>query len=195
MIAMQYSFRLPADYNMDIIDSRIRDKGPMLDDFPDLAFKAYLVARQSQPDVPSDGTGSRDNLYAPFYLWSHPRGMENFLCGPGFAALAASFGRPKVTSWIPWAATAASDIRRATFATRQCSFIGADESLDDLRQSAIRQHQNLLDAGAIAVVCGFDPAEWGRVQFALWPDHPPARWKDDRETQTYRVGHVSYPGI
>jgi hypothetical protein len=34
MIAMQYSFVLLADYDMAIIDRRIRDKGPLLDGFP-----------------------------------------------------------------------------------------------------------------------------------------------------------------
>ena len=33
MIAMQYSFVLPADYDMAIIDRRIREKGPLLDGF------------------------------------------------------------------------------------------------------------------------------------------------------------------
>ncbi|MGO6908064.1 DUF4865 family protein, partial [Rhizobium ruizarguesonis] len=46
MITMQYSFTLPADYDMSIIDRRIRDKGPLLDGFPNLGFKAYLSARK-----------------------------------------------------------------------------------------------------------------------------------------------------
>ena len=46
MIAMQYGFTLPADYDMTIIDRRMRDKGPLLDGFPDLRFKAYLAARR-----------------------------------------------------------------------------------------------------------------------------------------------------
>ena len=46
MIAMQYSLTLPADYDMAIIDRRIRDKGALLDGFPRLRFKAYLSARK-----------------------------------------------------------------------------------------------------------------------------------------------------
>src|SRR5271165_2720611 len=48
MIAMQYSFTLPADYDMSVIDRRIADKGPLLDGFPGLQFKAYLVARRGE---------------------------------------------------------------------------------------------------------------------------------------------------
>ena len=62
MIAMQYRFTLPADYDMSIIERRIRDKGPLLDRFPGLGFKAYLYA------VADDtATGGRENLYAPFW--------------------------------------------------------------------------------------------------------------------------------
>ena len=44
MIAMQYNFTLPADYDMGIVERRITEKGPLLDDFPKLKFKAYLSA-------------------------------------------------------------------------------------------------------------------------------------------------------
>jgi len=40
MIAMQYRFPLPADYDMAIIDRRIADKGHLTDGFPGLLFKA-----------------------------------------------------------------------------------------------------------------------------------------------------------
>lgn len=59
MMAMQYSFTLPADYDMEIIDRRIRDKGPAMDGFLHLGFKAFLSARRGE-------SGSRENLYAPF---------------------------------------------------------------------------------------------------------------------------------
>lgn len=93
MIAMQYSFTLPADYDMSIVDRRIRDKGPLLDGFPNLGFKAYLSARKGE-------FGSHDNVYAPFYLWQRPEGATDFLCGPGFEALTGAFGWPQVMTWI-----------------------------------------------------------------------------------------------
>jgi Domain of unknown function (DUF4865) len=40
MIAMQYNFTLPADYDMSVIDRRIADKGPLLDGFPGFKFKS-----------------------------------------------------------------------------------------------------------------------------------------------------------
>ena len=60
---MQYSFVLPADYDMAIIRQRIADKGHLLDAYPNLLFKAYLSADRQSSTQPS-----RHNLYAPFYL-------------------------------------------------------------------------------------------------------------------------------
>ena len=61
MIAMQYSFTLPADYDMAIVHRRIAEKGHLLDDFPQLHFKAYLSAQRDDESL-----ASRENLYAPF---------------------------------------------------------------------------------------------------------------------------------
>jgi hypothetical protein len=47
MLAMQYSFTFPADYDMAIIERRIAENGHRLDGFPGLLFKAYLYARRS----------------------------------------------------------------------------------------------------------------------------------------------------
>lgn len=108
MIAMQYSFTLPADYDMSIVDRRIRDKGPLLDGFPNLGFKAYLGARRGE-------CASRDNLYAPFYLWQKPEGASDFLCGAGFEALTGAFGWPTVRTWIVWQAELSAEIAAARF--------------------------------------------------------------------------------
>lgn len=90
MIAMQYRFRLPADYDMDIIRTRIRSGGPQLDNFPGLLFKAfcYSEAEAGEP------------LYAPFYLWQNSAGMKHFLCSTGFQRLTRDFGWPQIDTWL-----------------------------------------------------------------------------------------------
>ncbi len=45
MLAMQYSFTLPADYDMAIIQDRITRFGHLLDNAPQLLIKAYLYAQ------------------------------------------------------------------------------------------------------------------------------------------------------
>ncbi|EJZ18353.1 DUF4865 family protein [Rhizobium sp. Pop5] len=180
MIAMQYSFTLPADYDMSIIDRRIRDKGPLLDGFPNLGFKAYLSARRGE-------FGSRDNLYAPFYLWQKPEGASDFLCSPGFEALTSAFGRPQVKTWIVWEAQFSPDIGAAAFATRNILQTEPHAPLADLRRAESAEAEADVAAGALASVSGFEPTTWTRVRFSLW--------REPREigehTQAYRVGHMS----
>lgn len=184
MIALQYSITLPADYDMAIIDRRIAEKGPLLDNFPGLAFKAYLTARRDGGDL-----RSQDNLYAPFYVWRSTEGLNDFLCGPGFAALARSFGRPEVQSWIPWQAELAPGIAQAGFATREILTVPPHADLEALRHR--ESEEAVVDVerrGALAAVAGFAPAGWTRVRFRLWRDAP----GDLRDgVQAYRVGHMS----
>jgi hypothetical protein len=169
MIAMQYSITLPADYDMDIIDRRIAEKGHLTDGFPGLVFKAYLSAR-----------GAPDNLYAPFYLWRDAEGMNRFLSGPGFAGLTRSFGWPVVRIWSAWAVRL-GDLRQARHATRETGTIEPHADLAALRM----RHQSGADGdGALASIAGFEPTTWTAMCFRLW-DRPTAGG------QSYRVGRIS----
>lgn len=183
MIAMQYSFTLPADYDMTIIDRRIRDKGPMTDGFPKLDFKAYLTARKGE-------LGAIDNLYAPFYLWRHPEGASNFFCGPGFEAVSQSFGRPQVATWIVWHGDVTPDVASVRFATREISPLDNEVSLASIREhETARARKRLREPGVLASVGAFDPSGWTMVRFALHADAPAV----SPSTRIYRVGHVSLP--
>ncbi|TCU15738.1 DUF4865 family protein [Rhizobium sullae] len=182
MIAMQYSFTLPSDYDMAIIDRRIRDKGPMLDGFPNLGFKAYLSARKGE-------FGSRENLYAPFYLWQKPEGASDFLTGPGFEALTQSFGWPQVRHWIVWNAEVA-DLRAAKFASRDILPIPPYAPLAEIRREEVaRSHAEAARGGVLALISAFEPSGWSLVRFTLYRDMPLISNGD----QIYRVGHVSLP--
>ncbi|EJC77776.1 hypothetical protein Rleg10DRAFT_6491 [Rhizobium leguminosarum bv. trifolii WSM2012] len=183
MIAMQYSFTLPGDYDMSIIDRRIRDKGPLLDGFPNLGFKAYLSVGKGE-------FGSRDNLYAPFYLWQKPEGIRDFLCSPGFEALTGAFGWPQVRTWIVWQAEVSDDIAAARFATRDILQMKPYAPLDDIRRADGAQTDAEIATGdALASVSGFEPTTWTRVRFRLWREIPVR----GEHMQAYRVGHLSLP--
>ncbi|NLS15166.1 DUF4865 family protein [Rhizobium sp. P40RR-XXII] len=189
MIAMQYNFPLPADYDMAIIDRRIRDKGPLLDNLPGLKFKAYLTARKGDAV-----TASWENLYAPFYVWQQEEGLSDFVCGPGFVALTESFGRPQVNTWVVWRADTSADIRNASFATREVAAIDPNASLAELRkEESEAATQAISNGGALASVVAFEPTHWTLVRFRLLAEPP----KDPTRSgvQTYNVGHLSLPGI
>ncbi len=186
MIAMQYSFSLPADYDMSIIDRRIAEKGHLLDNFPNLKFKAYLTARRN------DEAGSQENLYAPFYLWNHEGGLNDFLCGEGFVGLTRSFGWPQVKTWFVWQAHLSPAVREAVFATREMRATPAHSSLAELRK---RESEETFDdvqkRGALASISAFEPTSWTRIRFQLWGEtrglEPAA------DIQAYRIGHLSLP--
>lgn len=137
---MHYTIALPDDFDMDVIRGRIHDKGALLDGFDGLLFKAFLYACRGED-------GPR-NLYAPFYVWRDPAGMDRFLRGPGFAALSADFGRPAVTLW------GVSDLARA----------------DELRQA--RWAGFGAERGDVATVALYDPRTWTDARFTLWRDGP-----------------------
>jgi hypothetical protein len=179
MIGMQYSFTLPADYDMSIIDRRIRDNGHKLDGYPDLRFKAYLVGRTSLMD-------SSENLYAPFYLWERTEGMDSFLSGAGFEGVTSAFGWPSVTSWIVWHEHVSSDIVAAEYAVRHVTRVAPYSHLAAQRTEAIERSAGMEEIGALASVTGFDSHDWSIVQFSLWKAPP-----DRMPGQKYSVGHVS----
>ncbi|MDQ0558810.1 hypothetical protein QO004_000585 [Rhizobium mesoamericanum] len=181
MMAMQYSFTLPVDYDMSIIDRRIRDKGPMLDGFPGLGFKAYLSARKGE-------FGSRENLYAPFYLWQQPERASDFLTGPGFKGLTQSFGWPQVKTSIVWHAETAPLLAKASFAMKETIAIKPYSSLADIRDEEIRQaKQQAQQRDVVASISAFEPTCWTLVRFSLRRSAPLIVGT----SQIYRVGHIS----
>ncbi|SNY89909.1 protein of unknown function [Cohaesibacter sp. ES.047] len=183
MIAMQYSFTLPADYDMERIDRRIREKGAALDGFARLRFKAYLSARKH----PEDGSTAQ-NLYAPFYLWDEAEGASAFLSHPGFAGVTQSFGWPSVQIWLPWGVRVAEDLHSATFATRTIAPIDPFSDMARIRDALEARVEIARDAGALATVTGFDPTNWKSVDFSLWAEDPEGLGDT---CQIYDVGYVA----
>lgn len=187
MIAMQYSFVLPADYEMEIIRQRIATKGPLLDNLPGLLFKAYLSADKSNGRV-----ATAENLYAPFYLWRDEEGMHGFLASAGFAGLTQSFGWPSISTWTLWHTFVGPETAHARFASRVVKAIAPYSSLAEMREEEQLAARALQARGALAVVVGFEPGTWSLVCFSLWRDSDTAPLQP--QEQRYEVGHMSLPG-
>lgn len=181
MIAMQYSFTLPADYDMAIIRQRIADKGHMLDHFDGLLLKSYLYAER--------GPSSSENLYAPFYVWKDSAAMQRFLGSDGFANMVKAFGWPSIRVWPVWDAYLSPETRHARFASREIHAIAPHTALDTLREEHRAQLQRDVERGALGAVSAFEPTTWTRVSFRLWDEARPAL----SAGQWYEVGHVSQP--
>lgn len=185
MIAMQYGFALPADYDMSIIERRIRTKGPALDGFPHLRFKAYLSAQQRHAAFTS-----KENLYAPFYLWDSPEGLNAFLTSPAFAAVARDLGWPRVQTWMVWHADLRACPEQARYATRSLIPITPYSDLGALRHQARSDAANAIRRGAMAAVTGFDPHSWTLMHFQLWKTAPTT---SETGSQSYAVGYLALP--
>lgn len=177
MLAMQYSFTLPADYDMAIIQDRITRFGHLLDNAPQLLIKAYLYAQK--------GEHGEENLYAPFYLWNSSTGMSDFLIGEGFQGLSRAFGWPQVRQWLPWL-THFDRLRlsQATCATRQTWPIAPYSDLNALRQ------RQWVAPGAVASIVAFDPGFWQLIRLDLWQTLPT---EIAPNAQLYHIGHLSPP--
>lgn len=176
MIAMQYRFVLPADYDIGIVRERIATRGPALDGLPGLVFKAYLYS------------GAPEQSYAPFYLWRDEEAMHDFLNGPAFAGVARAFGWPSVALWTPWHATVGAEVRSASCATRSGAVIAPYSALSELREQEHEYARQALAQGALAVVIGFEPVTWTITRLCLWRETPPDSHASE---QHYQVGHMS----
>ena len=178
-LAMQYSFTLPADYDMAIVERRIAEKGSALDGWPGLRAKAYLSVRRDAAQC--------ENLYAPFYVWDDAAAMSGFLTGRGFAGVSEAFGWPAVRVWIVWRARLVHDVEQAKFATREIAPIAPHAALDALKTQEDEATDEAIGRGALAAVAGFEPTSWTRVRFRLWRTRPERR----DGGALYDVGHVS----
>ncbi|GAA3436703.1 DUF4865 family protein [Kutzneria kofuensis] len=170
MQAMQYEITLPADYDMGIIRERVATKGPLLDDFPGLGLKAYLVRERAD--------GSPVNQYSPFYLWRTVAGMNTFLWGDGFRGLCESFGRPVVQQWtgLAFLRGPATTPTRAGKVTRRITPEEIPDAVAELK----------VEDGVHSVALAVDTRGWELVRFTLYEDNPAAE---------YTVRHLSTPEL
>jgi hypothetical protein len=188
MLAKQYTIKLPADYDMAIVRQRVADRGHLFDDWPGLAFKAFLISERVQ--------GATANRYAPFYLWRDTSGTNEFLYGDGFAALEGSFGRPLIEHWLGLELRG-SDLRAGPTprsATREDVTVLDHEELAGVRRRELEWLEGCESSsnGLHAAVVALDPYRWQLVRFAMWRVAPEEL--DLRSAATrYEILHLSVP--
>ncbi|WJV50478.1 DUF4865 family protein [Streptomyces flavofungini] len=170
MHAKQYEITLPADYDMGVIRERVATKGHLLDAFPGLGFKAYLM-RERGVD------GSPVNQYAPFYLWNTDEGLGSFLWGRGFQGLCDDFGRPVVQHWmaVGYEHGGAAGGRPVS-AVRHRRTVPEGTRTTDLAEELLAEARTLAARdGAVGVLVAVDPRHWEAVTFSLWTEGGQAR--------------------
>ncbi|MFF0013753.1 DUF4865 family protein [Streptomyces sp. NPDC005374] len=184
MHAMQYELTLPADYDMEVIRARVARVGHLLDDWPGLGFKTYLMRERGV-------SGSPVNQYAPFYLWDTVDGMNTFLWEGAFQKVSNDFGRPSVRQWtgLSYAEGGAVDIP-ARSAVRRSQSVPDGVELAEVMAEAVGETERLArEDGVVFAAAAVDTARWELTQFSLWTHEAP---KADGEV--FEVLHVSAPG-
>jgi Domain of unknown function (DUF4865) len=184
MLAMQYSYTFPADYEMQRIDDRVAAKGLLFDNLPNMAFKVFLAARKG-------ANGSQGNIYAPFYVWKSSEGMNSFLTDDKFQGVVQSFGWPLVQTWSVLNTEISPSLRKATFAVRHTTRIDAYAPLSALKSRAHDEVKLAIEDGAVAGLSAFEPTTWTQIKFTLWPQ--PIEIEASPSAQCYSVLHVSAP--
>jgi len=183
LLALQYSHRLPADYDMHRIRERAARRGPLWDGVEGLVFKAF-VARQRGRD------GAIGNVYASVYLWHDSQAAAQFLMGERFQAVIDSFGRPRVESWLPLQAVAGrGGPARALYREERVLDAGLDRA--ELLEAERASGRRVADqADTVAVWSALDLRDWRLVRFTLSSAEPDAA----RAAAVYEVLHLAAPG-
>lgn len=174
MLTAYYVHRLPADYDLDVIRNRVRERGRLWDDTPDLLFKGFLLRE-------AGCHGATENGYASFYLWRNEQAFARFVTD--------SFGRAPIDTQV------ALDARKGSastgrFARLETIEIPADADLDAaLAREIARNREAAARQGVVAAAVSLDPLRW-RLTRALVTEHEP----DDGGAGTvYQVLHLARP--
>ncbi|MDB5807159.1 MAG: hypothetical protein JWN73_4481 [Betaproteobacteria bacterium] len=184
MFAMQYSHRLPADYEMPSIRRRAEGRAAFWDNAPGLVFKAFIAQERG-------AHGAVGNLYASLYLWLDPQVAAGLLMGDGFRTVIDSFGRPTVETWLPL------DARRGRASAAKTLYrdeIAIEAAADHtaLNREAVAYNRELADhPGTVAVFTALDARNWRLVRFTLSGESPQA----GRDGAVYEVYYLAQPGL
>lgn len=186
MIAMQYDITLPADYDMQIIRDRVSATGYLLDEYPGLGLKAFLVRERG-----TDGASA--NQYAPFYLWRDAAGAASFLwSGIGFTSILRDFGRPQVQTWVGGTVHQRREWTvPPTHATRRRTSLASDVDVVELARVTDVQLAEAVRSGSVLLgAYGIDPRTWELVTFTLHGSRPAGTGAD---AEVFQVLHASAP--
>lgn len=186
MFAMQYSHRLPADYDMQTIRQRAAQRGPLWDDTEGLVVKAFVSQERARH-------GATGHLYASIYLWHDASAATRFLMGERFQAVIDSFGRPRVETWLPLDACAGAGRSRQALSLRR-EELAIDAAADRaalLAAETEANRQSAMQADTVAVWTALDLSNWRSVRFTL-----SARAIETVDGATvYEVLHLAKPGL
>ncbi|EMB63557.1 DUF4865 family protein [Streptococcus mutans] len=174
MQAMRYEIALPSDYDMSIIRSRVAKTGHLMDDFPDLLFKAFLISEQAQ--------GQLTNNYCPLYIWKRSEGMTKFIFEGPFENILKSFGWQSIQIGITSTVLLTDDFSQSCWVTEEVLDISPSASLKDTKVAAELEDKEL---GKVVV---YNPDKWKKVTYTFWKEKP-----INTNLNVFEILHLSLP--
>ncbi|MDB5984746.1 MAG: hypothetical protein JWQ69_5761 [Pseudomonas sp.] len=184
MLAKQYSHRLPADYDMNIIRQRVTERGPLWDETEGLAFKAFVVQTRGQ-------YGAVGNLYASVYLWIDVQAATDFIMGERFESVINSFGRPSIETWLPIDARK-GPAKQALSLYREDLPFAETADRRALMSAEVERNQGIAQrADTVAVATAIDVTSWKLVRLTLSSAAPDS----GHAGVAYEVLHLAQPGL
>ena len=160
MLTLQYSHRLPADYDMQLIRQRAAERGPLWDNRPGLALKAFVATEKNRH-------GANGNLYASVYLWRDTAAAAAFLTGESFQGVIDTFGRPQVHTWLTLDAQL-GPARQALALYKEIVPLAASADRQQVLDREIERNQLLTDcSNNVAAWTVLDPHAWQLIRLRL----------------------------
>ncbi len=189
MLAMQYAFGLPNDYDMTHVRRRVAQRGPVFDTLPGLIQKSFLCNDRQG----TGGWASAINQYAVFYVWENAEVAQAFLASELFQAVCEAFGRPQVRLMTVLRFERKETSRPPGFAIHQTTALADTRpAVEGVEQEQAHGCGLLASPGLFSLVSALDPERWELVRFTLWhsPDLGMAR---NHGGHGYEVLHLSAP--
>ena len=181
MLAMQYSIRLPADYDSAQIRQRVNQRKSLFDEHDGLVHKSFLYSEA-------------DNLYAPFYVWKDVVEAQKFLFADLFKGVIDTFSRCRVRSWFTTDMAYGNRALTPAFARREVDMIPPEMPLDKfLAEEKEAQNALLSNPNLYMHVVALDADRWEILRYSLWSDAQGAAKPLSDSYINYEVLHVSEP--
>jgi len=188
MIIARYAHRLPADYDLGIIRTRVEMRGPQWDATPGLYFKAFLLRER-------DRFGAAANSYTSLYLWRDAEPFRDFLAAPAdvptksFMTVTNTFGRPQIQTWL------LLDARRGRAQEAHFIYIEEQDIAADADLPTMFAHETEWNGKAseqpavLAAVAGVDSLNWKFVRILVSANEPVGSEAGD----AYQILHLARP--
>ncbi|AWN19038.1 DUF4865 family protein [Streptococcus sobrinus] len=173
MQAMQYHITLPSDYDMVIIRQRVGQTGHLMDGFPGLLFKAFLIGEKEQ--------GEQHNSYCPLYVWQDDKGMTDFIFNGYFDNILRDFGWRPIEIGVTASVVLKENFEASKFVTLEVIDIASTESLESFPLHEKIQEEEL------GKVISYNPDKWKKNIFTFYADKP----QKQENIQLFEILHIS----